>query len=237
MNVLAVIPARGGSKGVPRKNVRSCAGRPLLVWSIEAALASRFIHDSGMVLVSSDDAEILETARRASTQVVAQERPAELATDEATTDSVLHYAVKNLAGFVPDIVVLLQPTVPVRRRGLVDECIRRLIDTGADCLFTGRALPYVWYDVGRGGWAEDADWRTYNPKRLRRQDVPRADLRWEEDGSVYVSRRCLIENGRRIGGRVQVFNNERTVDIDTEEDFAQAEALLLARQERQEAVA
>lgn len=239
MNVLAIIPARGGSKGVPRKNVRKCAGKPLLVWSIEAALASRFVSESGMVVVSSDDQEILDTAVMWDAQVVAQERPAHLATDEAATDPVLAYVVRNLAGFTPDLVVLLQPTVPVRREGLVDACIQRLLDTEADAVFTGRALPYCWWREDRGAWAEDAVWNTNNPGRQRRQDLDVRNLRYEEDGSVYVCRRELLvewtadnrKPPRRIAGRVQIQPNERTVDIDSEEDFAMADALLRARAE------
>lgn len=237
MNVLAIIPARGGSKGVPRKNIRPCAGKPLLVWSIETALASRFVRESGMVVVSSDDPEILETARLVSPQVIAQERPASFATDEAATDPVLAYVVRNLAAYRPDLVVLLQPTVPVRRPGLVDECIQRLMDTDADSVFTARPMPYVWRRTDRGTYVEQAEWWTNNPQRRRRQDLDTRDLEWEEDGSVYVCRRELLiewtetnkKPPRRIAGRVQLYPNERTVDIDTLADFAQAEALLRAR--------
>ena len=239
MNVLAIIPARGGSKGVPRKNIRQCAGKPLLVWSIEAALASRFIRESGLVVVSSDDQEILDTAVGWNAQVVAQERPADLATDEAATDPVLAHVVRNLAGFQPDLVVLLQPTVPVRKPGLVDDCIQRLLDTDADAVFTARPMSYVWWRKDRGGFTDWAEWGTNNPKRQRRQDLDPRSLRWEEDGSVYVCRRELLvewtkgntKPPRRIAGRVQVHPNERTVDIDTEEDFAMADALLRARAE------
>lgn len=238
MNVLAVIPARGGSKGVPRKNIRPCAGKPLLVWSIEAALASKLVD---LVVVSSDDPEILETARRVSPKVIAQERPAKLATDDAATDPVLAYVVQNMAGYCADIVVLLQPTVPVRRPGLVDECIRRLYDTDADSVFTGHPEPYMWRRTDREVFADRAEWATNNPSRHRRQDLDPRDLEWKEDGSVYVCRRELLvewtasnkKPPRRIAGRVQVHPNERTVDIDTEADFAQAEALLLARQEQE----
>lgn len=242
MNVLAIIPARGGSKGIPRKNIRPCAGKPLLVWSIEAALASRYVRESGMVVVSSDDAEILATATRAG--VIAQERPARLATDEAATDPVLAYVVRNVS-FRPDLVVLLQPTVPVRKPGLIDACVDRLKWTDADAVFTGRPLSYVWWRQDREAFVDNAEWATNNPGRQRRQDLDPRALRWEEDGSVYVCRRELLvewtegENKRpprRIAGRVQVHPNERTVDIDTPEDFAMAEALLLARQ-KEEAIA
>lgn len=236
MNVLAIIPARGGSKGVLRKNIRPCGGKPLLVWSVETALASRFISESGMVVVSSDDAEILECARLAG--AIGQERPARLATDEAATDHVLRYVMLNLE-FRPDLVVTLQPTVPIRRPGLIDDCIQRLLDTDADSLFTGRCEPYCWWRVDARGWADDAKWVSNNPFRKRRQDMHGNELHWHEDGSVYVTRPPLLvsydDRGayppRRIGGRVQIFPNEETVDIDTEAQFAAASAMLYARAE------
>jgi CMP-N,N'-diacetyllegionaminic acid synthase len=236
VNVCAIIPARGGSKGVPRKNIRHCAGKPLFAWSVEAARASRFVRESGLIVVSSEDPEILTATRMLGPDIIAQPRPAELATDEAPTDPVLAYVLKNIQ-FRPDLVVLLQPTVPVRRPGLVDDCIQRLFDTDADCCFTGRALSYVWWREDRGSWAEEAEWHTNNPQRQRRQDLDPRSLEWEEDGSVYVCRRELLvewagssKPPRRIAGRVQVLPNERTVDVDTEADFAQAEALLLAQE-------
>jgi CMP-N-acetylneuraminic acid synthetase len=170
---------------------------------------------------------------------IAQERPPHLATDTAATDPVLAHVVRNMAGYRPDLVVLLQPTVPVRRAGLVDDCIQRLQDTDADCVFTARALPYVWWREDKGSWVDYADWRTNNPGRLRRQDLPPQALHWEEDGSVYVTRvefLCSSDAAskyppRRIGGRVQAYPNERTVDVDTLEDLAWVDARLSAAQE------
>ena len=231
MNVLAVIPARAGSRGVPGKNVRPCVDRPLLAWSIQAAKEANLVTQT---VVSSDSEEILAVARRYGAETLL--RPAELATDTAATDPVLAHAVRAVTER-PDLVVLLQPTVPLRRPGLVDECIQRLLDTDADSLFTARAMPYCWWREDEGGWAENAVWRTNNPRRFRRQDLPPVELFWDEDGSVYVSRTFLLVSEHpgiqtpphRIGGRVQVYPNERTVDVDTEADFAMAEALLAHR--------
>jgi N-acylneuraminate cytidylyltransferase len=238
VNVLAIIPARGGSKGVPGKNVRLLAGKPLLAWSIGAAQDSRSVN---RIVVSSDSAEILEDGARFGAERLA--RPAELATDDAPTDEVLVHALLALGvdGYHPDLVVLLQPTVPVRRAGLIDACIDRLMATGADALLTAYPLHFVWwqeppsywYDKKVGGSGRPAvpSWRTQCPRRPPRQHMVARELMWHEDGSVFV---CTAEQlrttGHRIGGRMEVFETERTVDIDTAEDFAVAEALLLARQ-------
>jgi CMP-N,N'-diacetyllegionaminic acid synthase len=237
VTVLAIIPARGGSKGVPGKNIRPLAGKPLLAWSIEAALASRV----GRIVVSSDSTEILEVATRYGAEPL--ERPAELATDDAPTDEVLVHALVALGvdGYHPDLVVLLQPTVPVRRAGLIEECTWRLLETHADSLLTAYPLHFVWwqespsywYDktVGGSGRAAAPAWRTQCPRRPPRQHMVARELMWHEDGSVFVCRAELLRTtGRRVGGRMEVFETERTVDIDTEHDFAVAEALLLARQ-------
>lgn len=223
--MLAVIPARGGSRGLPRKNLRLCAGRPLIQWSIIAARDSRLITD---IVLSSDDPAILAAA--AETGVATVIRPAELATDTATTDAVLMHTLTKVER--PDLVVLLQPTVPVRAPGLIDGCIRRLVQTGADSLLTASPLHFVW-------WAENPDperaadgkpaWRSQCPRRPRRQDMTARELMYHEDGSVYVTRTELLERtGARLGGHVEVYETARTVDVDDAADLATAEAMLEA---------
>lgn len=115
--VLAVIPARGGSNRCPRKNIRPFRGKPLLLWSIEAAKQSKYID---MLVVSSDDREILEAALGADCFI--NERPAELATDTASNEDVLRYALKKQPA---DWIVLLQPTSPLRTAEDIDNCIER----------------------------------------------------------------------------------------------------------------
>lgn len=228
MNVLAVIPARAGSRGVPHKNIRLCAGRPLLEWSIEAARAAAHV---SRVVVSTDSEAYANIARLAGADVVI--RPAALATDTASTDGALSHAMRAVGAPLPDLVVTLQPTVPVRAPGLVDACIRRLLETGADSLLTAYPLHFVWWPAGDSEWAENLTWRTNcQPTRGRpmRQDMKRLETYWHEDGSVYVTRAHLLagesEPPRRLGGAIQVYATERTVDIDTEADFRVAEAML-----------
>jgi N-acylneuraminate cytidylyltransferase len=115
---LAVIPARGGSKGLPGKNIRGLAGRPLLAWSIAAAESSDLVDRT---LVSTDSPEIADVARSYGAEVI--ERPAEFATDEATTIAVLGHVARS----VPEAgtFVVLQPTSPLRDLGLIDDCVRQ----------------------------------------------------------------------------------------------------------------
>lgn len=247
MNVLAVVPARAGSKGVPDKNVRPVAGWPLLAWSMHAGLmASGVTH----VAVTSDSSrylgivdavsEVFEAWKVSVPQlrgfgrerILRIMRPAALATDTATTDATLAHAVRaaeDVTGLRYALVVLLQPTVPVRRPGLVDACIARLVETGADCLMTVNRAHFVWERFG-GVCISNTD-----RARPRRQDFTPRQERWLEDGSVYVSRRDLFDSTspeRLGGGRIELFETERTVDIDTEEDLVVAEALLQHRARR-----
>jgi hypothetical protein len=130
LNVLAIIPARGGSKGVPGKNIRELAGKPLIAYSIEAALESEHVDH---VVVSTEDEQIAAAAREWGSEVVP--RPPELATDTAPTDPVLEHAVtylEQLDGYRADLIVLLQPTSPLRPPGLIDACIERYLLLAAD---------------------------------------------------------------------------------------------------------
>lgn len=228
MSTVAIIPARGGSKGLPGKNLRRIGGRSLVGWAVLAGLEAEFVNE---VVVSSEDGEILREAVRCGARPL--ERPEDLATDEASTDSVLVHAM-NVMGWKHDLVVLLQATVPVRPRGLVDAAIRRLEETGADSLFTGEPLHFVWKRVARSRHSGElvlGPLRQDNclGRRIRRQEFTAADERWREDGAVFVTRsKLLAETRARLGGRIEVLPNARTVDIDTEDHLRVAEALLTA---------
>ena len=139
--IVGVTPARGGSKGLPRKHLRMMCGKPLIAWTIEAALASQRLD---RYVVSTEDQEIAEVARQWGAEVIA--RPPELATDEATTLSVVQHA---LAQIPTDVVVLLQATTPIREPGFIDRCIQRFVETGADSLATGWICKYAEYAKSR----------------------------------------------------------------------------------------
>lgn len=217
MSVVAIIPARGGSKGIPRKNLQRVAGRTLLEWAVRAGREAQLVHE---VFVSTEDDEIVGAASALGVDVIG--RPDELATDTASTDAVLLHALdradeiaRGLGAMLPELVVLLQPTVPQRPPGLVDACIRRLRETGADSLLTAYPLHFVWARTDQA----PVRWRCTQP-RLPRQTIPLVDRRWHEDGAVYVTRAAkLRETGARLSGRIEVYETRRSVDIDTPEDL------------------
>lgn len=232
MKVVAIIPARGGSKRVPRKNLRNLGGRALISWSIQAALEAETVT---RVVVSTDDDEIASVSQGWGAEVV--KRPPELATDSARIEEALIHVFGHRPGKPaippPDLVVTLQPTSPIRRPGLIDECVRRLASRPA----ANSSLTAV--EVGVTWWLEHAlgpegrAWvNQFGAREIpQRQDWIGTDDRLAEDGSVFVTRYLSLTQTRdRRAGPVTIVVNDRTVDIDTEEDFRMAEALLAARE-------
>jgi YrbI family 3-deoxy-D-manno-octulosonate 8-phosphate phosphatase len=223
MHILAIIPARGGSKGIPRKNVLPLAGRPLIAHSIAQALASRQVT---RVVVSTDDAEIAAAARVAGAEVVV--RPAEISGDTAASESALLHVLDTLQaheGYLPDLVVFLQATSPVRLPADIDGAIDTLLRERADSVFSACAEHFT------GRWRRAAD-GTATPvnfapgRRPRRQEYP---VEYLENGSIYVFRPAVLrETGSRMGGRIALYPMPalRSLQIDEPGDFAVIEALL-----------
>lgn len=130
MNILGIIPARGGSKSFPKKNIQMLLGKPLIAYTIIAAQKSRLI---GRLVVSTDDEEIMEISHRYGVEVIT--RPVELAADDSPIDDALRHSItylKQKEGYNPDIVVQMQANVPVRKEGMIDTVINKLINSGAD---------------------------------------------------------------------------------------------------------
>jgi N-acylneuraminate cytidylyltransferase len=199
--ILGLTPARGGSKGIPRKNIQPIAGKPLLAWTIEAAKASTLLD---RYVVSTEDAEIADVAKRYGAEVLS--RPPELATDEASTLAVLQHTIEQIPC---DILVLLQATSPIRAPGLIDACIREFMATGCDSLATGFMCTYIEY--GRND--------------LRRQEIPGF---FYDDGNVYVMKSPLVSTGDRYGEKIcrKIISRRENVEIDDEFDFWLAEKIL-----------
>jgi CMP-N,N'-diacetyllegionaminic acid synthase len=223
MSFLSIIPARGGSKSIPRKNLRVVAGKPLIVWSIEQALAAKLVD---RVVVSTDDTEIADIAMRAGAEVPFL-RPAELATDTAPTEPVLLHALdwleKNDA-YHPKAVLLLQPTCPVRKVGTLDRALRLFDDQEADSLVGAREIhPFLW----RGVQSPKASYDFMN--RPRRQEVVESDRLFEETGSIYITKTELLRcTGNRLGGKIALFcmDGDESWDVDVEADLRVVDALL-----------
>lgn len=223
MTSLAVIPARGGSKGIPRKNLIDVAGKPLIVWTIEQALAVPGLR----VTVSTEDAEIAEVSTAAGAEII--RRPAELAQDETPTEPVVLHAIDTFAaqsGADPDAVMLLQATSPLRRPGTLQRALTQFEADGVDSLVgVVPCPPFLWSRSDDGAAVAHWDWE----RRLRRQDMPPGHLRYRETGSVYVTRTSIYrETANRLGGRMGLFvmAEEEGVDIDTLHDLQLASAML-----------
>jgi CMP-N,N'-diacetyllegionaminic acid synthase len=230
MRVLGLIPARGGSKGIPGKNVRLLGGKPLLAWTAEAALASRRL---SRVVLSTDDEEIAETGRRCGLEIPFL-RPAELACDDTPTLPVVRHALEVLeqAGDRFDAVCLLQPTSPFRRAEDIEGCIALLEERGLDAVVSVLPVPpehnphWVYFEDGAGLLRLATGEEQPIP---RRQELPPA---FHRDGSVYVTRRDVVMSGgegslygRRLGGYVMP-DAGRSVNLDTPADWERAERLL-----------
>ena len=223
--VLAVVPARAGSKRLPGKNLKQIAGHSLIGWAVSAAQRSGLVDET---IISTDSSAMLVEGIRYG--ALPHIRPRELATDTATTDSVLWYVMEK-CGWIHDTVVLLQPTVPGRRLGLVDECIRKLweapeadgvVTMSMDHHFVYRRRPT--HNGGPGRWWVQSN---VSGQRLRCQDFTEADERRGEDGAVFVFRRDPFRKTKnRTAGRILSVLNSRVVDIDTQEDLDDAEALM-----------
>ena len=223
---LAIIPARGGSKGIPRKNLLPIAGKPLIVWTIEQALAT----DGLYVVVSTEDAEIAAVSRAAGAEVI--RRPIELAQDTTATEPVVEHAIATLTarGERPETVMLLQATSPVRLPGTLDRALREFAESGCDSLVgVVPQTPFLW-------WQRDeprADYPVF--ARPRRQDLTPDQYRYRETGSLYVTRTEIYQTlHNRLGGRIRLFVMDDTegTDIDTPPDFAVAESQLRGMQGR-----
>jgi N-acylneuraminate cytidylyltransferase len=226
---IGFIFARGGSKGVPRKNIRPLAGKPLITYSIEAALQSKYIH---RVVVSTDDKEIADVSIRYGADVPFM-RPAELATDTASEWLAWRHAiaeVKKQEQF--DIFVSIPATSPLRSTVDIDACVEKLLETECDIVITVKKAernPYFnMVKVDEKGYASIVIMSADGvPKR--RQDVPQV---FDVTTVAYAARPDFVMNsGGLIEGKVQVVEvpGERAVDIDTELDFTIAECLMKHR--------
>jgi CMP-N,N'-diacetyllegionaminic acid synthase len=221
-SILAVIAARGGSKGLPRKNVLQLGGKPLIAWSIEAARGSIYIDRA---IVSSDDQEIIAIARNWKGEVPFI-RPAELAHDSSSIYDALLHALDSVEQAY-DYVVLLQATSPLRRPNDIDACIEACMAYGAPAGVTvtpAAKSPYHYFTLASDGRMQ----AIVTPERslVNRQDLPET---YVVNGAVYVARTDWMRAQRTFYGPDtigHVMPSERSVDIDSALDLALAEALL-----------
>lgn len=207
MNILCVIPARGGSKGFKNKNIIPLYGKPLIGYTIEAALESKLVNK---IVVSTDDRKIAKAANRYRVQAI--KRPKKFATDSAPIEDAIRHAVEYLEnndGYVPEIVVWLQANVPIRKRGQIDKVIKRLMSSRADSAATAYLVSQYpqWMKImNRKGFLFPL---FPGFKRYRRQDVKAPYLL---DGAVVaIKRKVLMETAGKRG--VHVFMGKKTIGI------------------------
>ena len=213
LKVLAVVPARGGSKRVPGKNLREAGGKPLLAWTLAAARASRHVDH---LAVSSDDAAILELAARLGCDS-ALRRPDALAADQSPgIDPVLH-ALASLPGY--DIVVLLQPTSPLRRAADIDACLEKCAAPGANACVSvtrSREHPEWLYRLDARGCMIPAFAGAAEPLHVLNGAVYAARIPWLTEHRAFVAPETFAH----------VMPEEYSLDIDTPHDLALADLML-----------
>ncbi|MBX7115822.1 MAG: acylneuraminate cytidylyltransferase family protein [Myxococcaceae bacterium] len=228
LRVLAVIPARGGSKGVPGKNIKPLGPYPLIAWTIRAAMGARSL---SRVVVSTDDERIAQVAREHHAEVPFM-RPLALATDSAKSMPVMQHALETIekldrtaAPF--DAVMMLQPTTPFRTSADIDAAVALLTETNADSVIS--VVDVGGHHPARMKYLEGN--RLVDPVFCEAiENQPRQELRpmYLRNGAIYLTRRATLRSGSFKGQdcRAWVMPEERSVNIDTARDFQHAELLL-----------
>lgn len=228
LKILGIIPARGGSKTVPKKNIRLLLGKPVIAYTILAAKESRYID---RLAVSTEDREIASVSESYGAEVI--KRPRELSNDKSPIENALRHAVTYLEkreNYYPDIVVLMQANVPVRKKGMTDRTISKLIRTGVDSVVT------IYEISQRPEWMKTIQKNRLKPfmppKKYRRQDLPSLYLL---DGAVASIRREVLmksagqsEPQRFLGKNIGFVIEELiySIEIDNQWDLFLAEFIL-----------
>ena len=217
MRILCVIPARGGSKRIPKKNIRLLAGKPLIAYSIEAALKSKYINK---VVVSTEDEEIAEISKLFGVEVI--KRPKELGRDDVPLDPVIFHAVNFIEkkeNIKYDFVLTLQPTSPLLSTETIDKAIKIILNEDYDTLICVKNETHLY-------WFKKDD--NLIPLYKERKNTQYLDPIYKEIGAILISKREIISKNNRIGNKIFLFEvpEEESVDIDTYQDWWIAENLL-----------
>lgn len=230
--VITIIPARGGSNGVPRKNIRLLYGKPVIGYTIEACLNSGVID---RVFISTEDAEIAGVAKKFGAEVI--DRPKELAGDKVTLEPVIKHALDYLQekeNYIPDFVSCIQPTSPLLKPEIIKECVDKVVNQSYDsCITAFLSETYEWK------WRSTVDkFSTQGPfepevpvlSRVVRQDLPKT---FHENGAFYITRTSLFrEIGHRWGGKMAIveMSEQDSIQIDSEDQFWFIEQILKRRE-------
>ncbi len=220
-NILAIIPARGGSKRLPGKNIKQLAGKPLIAYTIEAALNSKLINK---VVVSTDCEDISETSKQFGAEVI--KRPENLAKDTSPTIDAIKHTIQQLAhsNYHPDIVLLLQPTSPLRTTEDINNALNQFLNNHTESLISvSESNPYWTLKQENNKTIPTFDWQKF---KLRKQDLPKS---FSPNGAIYISTPENIEkNNGFYTENLAIYEmpQERSIDIDEQSDFNYAEFLI-----------
>ncbi|MBT4824934.1 acylneuraminate cytidylyltransferase [Candidatus Woesearchaeota archaeon] len=227
--ILAFIPARGGSKRIPKKNIKNIAGKPLIAYSIEAALKSKKIDK---IIVSTDDEEIARIAKEYGAEVIM--RPLDIAGDNSPTEEAMIHTIKELEkkGYTPDYIVLLQPTSPLRGNEIVDKAIEKALFSDADTVLSVCEMQHYYLS----GVIEEGIYKQEYTVRPMSQDMP---VKYRENGAIFVTKtEVLLKNNNRLGNKLVavVMNPLNSIDIDNIEDFELSERMLPCLKEKEDKI-
>jgi len=218
---LAIIPARGGSKRLPRKNVLDLAGKPLIVWSIEAGLQSKYIDK---VVVSSDDEEILNISKKTGAEIL--KRPEILASDTASTFDAIKHTINNVKGY--EYVVLLQATSPLRSAKQIDQAIELLEEKNADAVVSVCEMEHspLWSNT----LDDSLSMENFLPEEILNKRSQDLETYFRLNGAIYICKTEKFLEEKSFFFKKNIFayvmSREYSVDIDEEIDFKMAEVLI-----------
>ena len=222
---LAIIPARGGSKRLPNKNILPLASKPMLLWTVESAIQSKYLDE---IVLSTDSDDIIKVVENYNIKII--KRPSELASDTAKTIDVVKHVIDNIDKDY-EFIILLQPTSPLRTSKHIDEAIEQLINLKADALISVSEVDHspLWCNI----LPEDLNMENFIPediKNKRSQDLPKF---YRLNGAIYICKteKLMEENTFFLKKNVYAYIMDKinSVDVDEELDFKLAEIIIKER--------
>jgi CMP-N,N'-diacetyllegionaminic acid synthase len=221
MEIMAIIPARGGSKGITLKNLKLLNGKPLIDYSINGSLKSKFITRT---IVSSDHPKILNRAEQLGAEII--RRPKNLATDSSQLEPVIEHCLNHFKlkeNYVPDIIILLQNTSPLRTKKHIDDALSTFLDSKFDSMMSCYNSHYFLWNLKKNTLIP----KNHDPKnRTNRQQM---NNQFIENGAIYITKYNAFKKSHcRISGKIGLFemSEKVSIDIDTKEDLDQVRKLL-----------
>jgi len=221
MEIMAIIPARGGSKGIPLKNLKLLNGKPLIDYSINSSIKSKFITRT---IVSSDHTKILKKAEKLGAEII--KRPKNLATDSSQLEPVIDHCLnylKRKENYIPDIIILLQNTSPLRTKKHIDAALSIFLDSKFDSMMSCYSSHYFLWNLKKNILIP----QNHNPKnRPNRQQM---NNQFIENGAIYITKYNAFKKSHcRISGKIGLFEMQQkvSIDIDTKSDLLQANEFL-----------